>query len=171
MRLRDEWLEFIHDRFPQWTIRIFVPIIVLIAIYTIVSNQLDILSVSIYVFVIILVLLNALYILLAQEKAPAIVAANKGAFASRVAKFSLLIPYARISLIVAILLVPLFGFVAPFSQPVNVLLNGTSTFTPTVTVPPTQTLTPTATVTPTFTVTPSPTATPENQGADDLIIT
>ena len=170
MRLRDEWLEFIHDRFPQWTVRIFVPIIVLIAIYTVVSNRSDILWVSIYIFVIILVLLNALYILLAQEKAPAIVAANKGAFASRVAKFSLLIPYARISLIVVILLVPLFGFVAPFSQPVNVLLNGTPTFTPTVTLTPTQTLTPTATVTATFTVTPSATATPKKQGVYYMII-
>ena len=77
MKLRDEWLEFIHDRFPQWTARILVPIIVLLAIYTIVSNRPDILWVSVYAFVVILILLNALYVLLAQEKAPAIPSANE----------------------------------------------------------------------------------------------
>ena len=169
MKLRDEWSEFIHDRLPQWIARIFVLVIVLISIYAIVSNRFDILWVSIYVFVVTFVILNALYVLLAQEKAPAIVAAQKGAFA-RVAKFSLLIPAARIALIAAILLIPLFGFVSPFSQPVNILLNGTPTFTPTITLTPTQTITPTATATNTFTVTPSATVTPQKQGVYYMII-
>jgi von Willebrand factor type A domain len=169
MKLRDEWLEFIHDRLPQWIARIFVPILVLVSIYALISNRSDILWVSIYIFIVTFVILNALYILLAQEKAPAIVAANKGAF-GRVAKFSLLIPPARIALLLAILLMPLFGFVAPFSQPITVLLNGTPTFTPTITLTPTQTLTPTATATNTFTVTPSATVTPQKQGVYYMIV-
>jgi hypothetical protein len=81
-----------------------------------------------------------------------------------------LIPYARIWLLIAILLIPLFSFVPPVNQPVNVFLYGTPTLTPTITLTPTQTLTPTPTVTNTFTVTPSGTPTPKAQGVYYMIV-
>ena len=170
MKLRDEFLEFIRDRLPQGATRISVPIIVLISIFSTISGRLDILWVSIYIFVVLFILLNSLYILLAQEKLPAIEVPDKGSIARRVAKFSLLIPYARISLIVSILLMPFFGFVPPVNQPVNVLLYGTPTLTPTIILTPTQTLTATPTVTNTFTSTPSATPTPKAQGVYYMIV-
>ena len=170
MKLRDEFLEFIRDRLPQGATRISVPIIVLISIFSAISGRLDILWVSIYIFVVLFILLNSLYILLAQEKLPAIEVPDKGSIARRVAKFSLLIPYARIGLIVSILLMPFFGFVPPVNQPVNVLLYGTPTLTPTITLTPTQTLTATPTVTNTFTSTPSATPTPKAQGVYYMIV-
>ena len=109
MNLRDEFLEFIRDRWTQRTIRILVPLTVLISIAAVILGRLDILWVAIYAFIILFILLNALYIMFAQEKMPAVVAANKGAGAQKVSKFSLLIPYARLGLIFSILLIPLFG--------------------------------------------------------------
>src|SRR6185369_9770324 len=114
MTLRDEFLEFIRDRWFKVTTGILVPILVLISIYAIMSDRSDILWLSIYTFVVIFIILNALYILLAQEKRPAIEAAGKRPAAQRVAKFSLLMSVARIGLIIALLLIPLFRFIPPF---------------------------------------------------------
>jgi len=169
MKLRDEFLEFIRDRLPQGAAKISVPLTALIAVFSAISGRLDILWVSIYVFVIVFIILNALYILLAQEKMPAIEVPGKGAISQKVPKFSLLIPYARAALVIAILLIPLFGFVPPVNQPVNVFLYGTPTLTPTITLTPTQTLTATPTVTNTFTSTPSATPTPKAQGVYYMI--
>jgi VWA domain-containing protein len=168
MKLRDEFSEFIRDRWTKGITAILVPVTVLISIYSVTKSRPEILWVSIYAFVIIFVLLNALYIMLAREKAPVI--PGKETVAKRVAKFSLLIPYARAGLVVSLLLIPLLGFVSPFSQPVNVVLNGTPTFTPTITLTPTQTLTPTETPTNTATSTLTPTATPKAQGVYYMIV-
>jgi hypothetical protein len=168
MKLRDEFSEFIHERWTQILTRILVPVTVLTAIYSAVINRLDILWVSVYVFVIIFISLNALYILLAREKAPVI--PGKEIVTKRVAKFSLLLPYARAGLVVSLLLIPLFGFVSPFNQPITVLRNGTPTYTPTITLTPTQTLTPTETPTSTATSTLTPTATPKAQGVYYMIV-
>lgn len=170
MKLRDVFLEFIRDRLPQGATKISVPLTVLIAVFSAISGRLDILWVSIYVFVIVFILLNSLYILLAQEKMPAIEVLGKGARSQKVPKFSLLMPYARAGLVIAILLIPLFGFVSPMNRPVNVFLHGTPTLTPTITLTPTQTLTPTPTVTTTFTSTPSGTPTPKAQGVYYMIV-
>lgn len=170
MKLRDEFLEFMRDRWAQGTTKISVPITVLVSIFSIISGRLDILWVSIYAFVIIFIVLNALYILLVQEKLPAIEVPGKGSVARKVAKFSLLIPYARVGLIISLLLIPLFGFVSPFKQPVEVLIHGTPTLTPTITLTPTQTLTATPTVTATYTSTPSGTPTPKAQGVYYMIV-
>jgi len=170
MKLRDEFLEFIHERWTLGTISISVLITVLVSILSFVAGRLDILWVAIYAFVIIFLILNSLYILLAQEKMPVIEVPGKGAVAQRVAKFSLLIPFARVVLIVSILLIPFFGFVAPVNRPVTDLIYGTPTLTPSITLTPTQTLTPTPTVTNTFTPTPSATATPKAQGVYYMIV-
>lgn len=170
MKLRDELLEFVRDRLPQGTTKISVPITALISIFAVISGRLDILWVSIYAFVIVFIVLNSVYILLAQEKLPAIEVPGKGAVAKRIPKFSLLIPYAWVGLILSILLILFFGFVPPVNQPVNVFLYGTPTLTPTITLTPTQTLTATPTVTNTFTSTPSATPTPKAQGVYYMIV-
>jgi hypothetical protein len=53
MKLRDEFLEFIRDRLPQGATKISVPLTALIAVFSAISGRLDILWVSIYVFVIV----------------------------------------------------------------------------------------------------------------------
>ncbi len=170
MKLRDEFLEFIRDRWPRGATKISVPITLLISIFSVVSGRLDILWVSIYAFSIMFIILNALYILLAQEKLPAIEVPGKGAIAKKIPKFSLLIPYARIGLIFAILLIPFLGFVPPVNQPVNVFLYGTPTLTPSITPTPSQTLTTTPTQTQTSTPTLSATPTPKAQGVYYMIV-
>ena len=164
MKLRDELLEFIRERWTQITTRILVPITVLILSSSAIFGRPDILWLSLYVFVIVFLVINSLYILLAKEKMPAIEAAGRGPKAQSVAKYMLLMPYARIALILAFLFIPIFGFVSPFSQPVDVFLHGTPTLTPTITLTPTQTPTQTLTATFTATLTPTATVTPKVQG-------
>ena len=137
MKLRDEFLEFVRDRWTRGVVILFVPLTVLVSIYSAVSGRFDILWLSIYAFIVIFLFLNSLYILLAQEKMPALAASGKNAIVKRVAKFFLLIPYARAVLIVSILLIPFFGFVAPVNQPVDVFLHGTPTLTPSIMPTPT----------------------------------
>lgn len=170
MKLRDEFLEFIHDRWLQGTAKVFVPLTALISIFAVVAGRLDILWVGIYVFVVIFLIVNSLYILLAQEKMPAIEVPGKGAIVKRVPKFMLLIPYARAVLVISILLIPFFGFVAPVNRPVKAFLYGTPTLTPSSTATPTQTLTPTSTTTNTPTSTVTATSTPKAQGVYYMIV-
>jgi hypothetical protein len=170
MKLRDEFLEFVRGRWFKGISLILIPVFLLASVYAILSNRLDILSVDIYAFIIVYILLNALYVLLARERLPVDEIYGKGTRAPRVAKFLLLIPVARLALILALALIPLFGFVPPFSQPIIIMVNGTPTFTPTITITPTQTLTATATVTSTPTSTLTPTATPKAQGVYYMIV-
>ena len=170
MQFRDEFLEFVRGRWFKAISLILVLAFLAAAVYAVMSNRLDILSVSLYAFIIVFILLNALYILLAQEKLPGDKIYSKSRRAPRVAKFLLLIPTARLGLILALALIPLFGFVPPFSQPITLLMNGTPTFTPTITLTPTQTLTVTATVTNSPTSTLTPTGTPKAQGVYYMIV-
>jgi len=170
MNLRDEFLEFIRDRWTQTVTKILVPLVVLSSIYSIVASRPDILWLGIYIFVVLYIMLNAVYVLFAKEQLPAVEAAGKGSKRKSVAKYSLLLPYATAGLIVALLLIPFFGFVAPFSQPVDIFLNGTPTFTPTITTTPTQTPTQTLTPTSTITLTPTATGTPRVQGVYYMIV-
>ena len=170
MRLRDELLEFLRDRWTRVTTRILVPALILFSIYSVIISRLDILWLGIYAFILILLLLDSLYILLAKEKMPAIEVAGRGSKAQAVAKYSLLKPYAGIAMLSALLLIPLFGFVPPFSQPVDVFLHGTPTLTPTITLTPTRTPTQTLTATSTITLTPTATTTPRVKGVYYMIV-
>ncbi|HXD09253.1 MAG TPA: hypothetical protein VN653_04255 [Anaerolineales bacterium] len=170
MNLRDELLEFIRDRWTKITTRILILIVILIAIFAVIFDRPDVLWLSLYVFIIIFLIANALYILLAREKMPAIEAAGRGPKAQAVSKYLLLMPYARIALLGAILLIPTFGFVPPFSQPVDVFLHGTPTLTPTITLTPTKTATSTLTPTSTASLTPTSTGTPRVQGVYYMLV-
>src|SRR5678816_4171754 len=102
MRLRDELLEFLRDRWTRVTTRILVPALILFSIYSVIISRLDILWLGIYAFILILLLLDSLYILLAKEKMPAIEVAGRGSKAQAVAKYSLLKPYAGIVMLSAL---------------------------------------------------------------------
>jgi len=170
MKLRDELLEFIRDRWTKITTRISVPIIVLISIFAVVFDRLDVLWLGLYIFIIIFLIANALYILLAKEKLPAVEAAGRDPTAQSVSKYLLLKAYARMALLAAILLIPTFGFVSPFSQPVDIFLHGTPTLTPTITQTPTRTPTQTITATTTASSTPTSTVTPKVQGVYYMLV-
>ena len=170
MNLRDEFLEFIHDRWTQVVTKISVPLIVISSIYSIIAGRLDIFWLGIYSFVVLFILLNAVYVLVAKEKLPAIEVPGKGSKARSIAKYSLLLPYAMLGLVAAILLIPFFGFVAPFRQPVDIFMYGTPSLTPTITSTPTQTPTQTLTSTSTVTLTPTATGTPRVQGVYYMIV-
>ncbi len=170
MKLRDELLEFIRDRWTKVLTRILILLVVLISIFAVISNRSEMIWLSFYLFIIIYLLANAIYILLAREKMPAIEAAGRGPKAQSVSKYLLLLPYARIALLVAILLIPTFGFVSPFSEPVDVFLHGTPTLTPTITLTPTQIPTQTLTATSTSTLTPTATVTPKVQGVYYMLV-
>lgn len=156
--MKKEILGFIHDRWTLGTTTFSISIPAVISIVSAISGKINILWLSLYSLVILFIGSNSLYILLAQEKVPVIEIPGKGYDGKSIAKYPRLVPYGWMGLAISVLLVPVFGLVSPFNQPVIITLYGTSTPPPTIT--PTPTCTPTDTTIPTFTFTSKPSPTP-----------
>ena len=153
MKLRDEIAEFIQIRFAWWKTVLTFAVPVLVSIWFYVSDKPDFIWLTIYVFIFYLLFYNSLHVLFAREKLPEVeLALEKKDRNPAVPKYRLLIPFGWGGLILACGLILAFGFLAPLNTPVNNVMYGTPTASPTVTVTPTITLTPTSTQT--FTPTP-----------------
>jgi hypothetical protein len=146
--MKKELLSFIRDRWSVGKTTITISIPTLLAILSIISGRLDILWLTLYIFTIFFVGSNSLNILLAREKLSATAIASSGSTKKSVEKYPRLVPYAKIGLVISILLIPLFGFVSPFNQPVNIFFYGTPTPSPTITPTPAPSPIPTLTSTP-----------------------
>jgi len=171
MKLRDEFSEFFQIRF-SWikTILTFaVPVGVSIWFYT--SSTVDYVWVTAYVFIIYFLFHNSLHILFAKEKPPDVeVAGGKKVKNRSIPKYRQLIPFGWSGLLLGCGLIMAFGFLSPVNTPVNNVMYGTHTTTPTITVTPTLTTTSTATITLTPTATQTFTPTPKTQGVYYMIV-
>jgi len=171
MKLRDEFSEFLQIRFSRIkTILTFaVPAGVSIWFYQ--SGELDYVWLTIYGFVVYLLLYNSLHILFAREKLPDVeLIVEKSARNRSVAKYRQLVPFGWGGLLLACGFIMVFGFLSPVNTPVNNVIYGTITHTPTITVTPTLTTTSTATITLTPTSTQTFTPTPKTQGVYYMIV-
>jgi|SRR5687768_8610769 len=148
--LRDEFSELIRDR---WILAIttfsFSPSTIILLLSN-VSGRSYILFLSLYIIIILFIASNSLYIIFAQKKTMPVEIPGKPSSEKWVAKYPVLTTYARIGLILSVLLILAFIYIPPFNEPVNIYAKGTPTLVPSQT----PTLTPSSTVT--LTPTPKP---------------
>jgi hypothetical protein len=145
--LRDEFSELIRDR---WILAIttfsFSPSTIILLLSN-VSGRSYILFLSLYIIIILFIASNSVYVIFAQKKTMTVEIPGKPPSEKWVAKYPVLTPYARIGLILSVLLILAFIYIPPFNDPVIIYAKGTPTLvpsqTPTFTPSPTVTLTPT----------------------------
>jgi len=146
--MKNEISRFIRERFALGKTSITLSVPTLISILAAVSQRFDILWMVIYIFIIYLVGWNSFYLLTARDQLSATEMARRRLKEGYEKRFPILAKYAWFGIALSVLLIPVFGFVPPFKQPVNVFFHGTATPSPTITPMPS----PSSTVTPT----PSP---------------
>ena len=139
MELRKEFLEFIRDRSALKTTTVTISIPTLVSLLSTIAGRLDVLGIGLYIIIISFITSNSIYILFAQKEVPAITVHNEDETKKSVVRYQRLRPFALCGVALSILLIPFFGFVSPFNQPVQYFIYGKSTpipIQPPTTAPP-----------------------------------
>jgi len=173
MKIKDELSELIRDRLAWVTTTISISPIVFSAFLSDFQGKPELFIISLYFFFVSFVVINSIYILIARKAKPEILVTNTKSLERirdskyeerTIARYPLVRPYARSSLMASILITIILGLVPQVNQTVRLVILGTPTLTPT------QTTIATLTATSTFTATPSPTPTPKEHGIYYMIV-
>ena len=151
MKLRDEFLVLIQDRWAWARNGVSISLPAIISVLLAIQGKPNVLIVGLYIFFFLLIVINSIYVLVVKDKEKYIFVGDKKKYS---AKYPSLQLWAIWSLILTNVLTLAFIFLPPLNKTFVIVAYGTPTPTATLSPTPTQTLT--ITPSPTITLTPSP---------------
>lgn len=165
--MKEEITDFLRDRFAQQSNGTYISLTVIFSLLTILKNDLSLFKLGLFIFLLILIVSNSVYILIQKDKSESIVDSKGNIKSIAIKTYPGLKTLSKVGLLlsgvmlVSLISLPDFRIIAVpanTATPTNTnspTATSTITLTPTSFVSDTPTETSTPTITPTFTLTPT----------------